>query len=77
MIQAILPYGPPLEDAENEFKSTPLNWATYGSEHGWYRRTGDYVGVVEALLAAGSKVFETARGTEAVKEVQRHYGAKG
>ena len=38
---------------------------------------GDYPGVVEALLAAGAKVTDTARGTEAVKDVLRRYGAKG
>ena len=77
MVEAILPYKPPLEDAENDFHSKPLGWATHGSQEGWYRRTGDYPGVVEALLAAGTTVFDTARGTDAVKEVQRRYGAKG
>jgi ankyrin repeat protein len=77
MVEAILPYKPPLEDAENDFQSSPLGWATHGSLHGWYCRTGDYPGVVQALLAAGAKPFETARGTEAVKEVQRKYEAKG
>ena len=77
MVEAILPYNPPLEDAENDFNSTPLGWATHGSQEGWYHRTGDYAGVVEALLAAGATVCDTARGTDAVKEVQRRYGAKG
>jgi ankyrin repeat protein len=77
MVEAILPYKPPLEDAENDFQSKPLGWATHGSLEGWYRRTGDYPGVVEALLAAGATILDAARGTEAVKEVQRRYGAKG
>jgi ankyrin repeat protein len=76
MVQALLRYGASLEDAENDFQAKPLGWATHGSEHGWHRRTGDYAGVVEALLAAGTKVFERAGGTESVKEVQRRYGAK-
>ena len=76
MVEAILPYKPPLEDAENDYQSKPLGWATYGSQEGWYRRTGDYPGVVEALLAAGTIVLDTARGTDAVKDVQRRYGAK-
>ena len=41
---------------ENDYKSKPLGWATYGSEHGWYSGSGDYTGAVEALLAAGAKV---------------------
>ena len=76
MVQALLPYGPSLEDANNDFQSKPLGWATHGSEQGWHRGTGDYAGVVEALLGAGAKVFETAQGTEPVKEVQRRFGAK-
>ena len=55
MIQAILPLHPPLEDVANDFKSTPLGWATHGSEHGWYADSGDYAAAVEALLAAGSE----------------------
>ena len=34
MVEAILPYKPPLEDAENDFQSTPLGWATHGSRAG-------------------------------------------
>jgi ankyrin repeat protein len=74
MIQAILPYGPPLEDVENDYTSTPLEWAGYGSQNGWYSDSGDYAGVVDALLAAGAKVPETASGSEAVKAVLRKYG---
>jgi ankyrin repeat protein len=77
MAKTILPLNPSLEDAENDFKSTPLQWAIYGSEHGWNRRSGDYAGVVDALLSAGSKLSDAAMGTEVVKNVQRRYGAKG
>lgn len=77
MVRSILPYGPPLEDEDNEFRSRPLGWATHGSEQGWHRRTGDYPGVVEALLNAGAKPFDTPLGTEAVKDVQRRHGSKG
>lgn len=77
MIQAILPFGPPLEDIENDYKSKPLGWAIHGSERGWYSGSGDYAGAVEALLAAGATVPETAGGTELVKAVLRRYGAKG
>ena len=77
MVQAILPFGPSLEDIENDFHGTPLGWACHASEHGWHCETGDYPGVVEALLAAGAKVSETARGTEPVKVVLRRHGANG
>ncbi len=77
MIRAILPFGPPLEDLENDYRSRPLGWAIHGSEQGWYAGSGDYAGAVEALLAAGATVPETAGGTEAVKAVLRRSGAQG
>jgi hypothetical protein len=69
MARAILAYKPSLEDADNDFNSTPVGWATHGSEHGWYCKTGDYAGTVEALLAAGAKPPDVPRGTEAVRAV--------
>jgi ankyrin repeat protein len=76
MVQALLPFGPPLEDAENDFHATPLGWAAHGSEHGWHRRTGDYPAVVEALLKAGANVPETPVGSDAVKTVMRRFASK-
>ena len=76
LVQALLRSNPPLEDAENDFDATPLGWATHGSEHGWHRRTGNYLAVVAALLEAGAKLLETASGTDPVKEVLRRHGSK-
>ncbi len=67
MVSAILPFGPSLEDAANDFKSSPLQWATHGSEHGWYHRTGNYAGVVDALLIGR---------VEAAGDCQRHRGSQ-
>jgi ankyrin repeat protein len=69
MVREILKYQPAIEDADNEFRATPLGWATHGSEHGWHRQTGDYPAVVEVLCAAGAKVPKEISGTDAVKEV--------
>jgi hypothetical protein len=69
MVRAVLRHKPPLEQLDPEYKGTPLGWAIYGSEHGWYCKTGNYAGVVEALLNAGAKAPENVGGTEAVKEV--------
>jgi ankyrin repeat protein len=55
MAREILRYSPPLDLEEREFQGTPLGWAIYGSEHGWYRNTGDYRGTIEALEQAGAK----------------------
>src|SRR5438105_9506523 len=69
----ILRHQPELEDIENDFKATPLGWATHGSENGWHREKGDYASTVEALIKAGAKVPATIEGTEVVREVlQKH-----
>lgn len=73
MIRELLRYNPPLEDADNDFKSTPLYWAVYGSEHGWHCKTGDYVGCVEALCAAGATLPQKEGGTEPVRTVLKRF----
>ena len=42
-------YSPPLEVRDADHNGTPLRWAIFGSENGWYCDTGDYGGTVEAL----------------------------
>jgi ankyrin repeat protein len=70
MIREILRYKPDLERKDPDFRSTPLGWAIYGSEHGWHCDDGDYVATVEALLVAGAKIPDgTKNGTDGVKEV--------
>jgi hypothetical protein len=76
MVAVILSYGPPLEITDSDFNGTPLNWAVYGSEHGWSRQTGDYAGTVEALIQAGARLPEKLGGTEAVRDVLRRHGLK-
>jgi hypothetical protein len=39
----------------------------HGSENGWERRKGDYVGTVRALLERGAKVPERTDGTAEVR----------
>jgi hypothetical protein len=75
MTREILSHQPPLETLDADFKKTPLDWAIYGSEHGWYCRTGDYVGTVEALVKAGAKLPEKVAGTDAVQEALRRHRA--
>jgi ankyrin repeat protein len=77
MAREILRYNPPLEQTDGDFKSTPLGWAIYGSENGWYCQTGNYSATVEALLNAGAKLPEKDGGTEPVKEVLRCFRARG
>jgi hypothetical protein len=73
MVREVLRYKPPIEDAENEFKATPLGWATHGSENGWYCKTGNYAEVVEMLLNAGAKIPQKISGTAEVQQVLRKY----
>ena len=50
LVRLILTYNPPIENADNDYKVTPLNWAIHGSQNGWYREAGDYPATVEACL---------------------------
>ena len=76
MVREILRYNPPLDLPDAAFHLTPLGWGIYGSENGWYCRTGNYAATAEALFQAGAKLPDEAAGTDAVREVLRRYGAK-
>jgi ankyrin repeat protein len=76
MTREVLEYNPSLERTDADFNATPLGWAIHGSEHGWFRQTGDYAGTIELLLKAGAKLPKKIGGTHAVKEILRRYGAK-
>jgi ankyrin repeat protein len=71
MTTDILQFDPPLEATDADFQGTPMDWAMHGSEHGWFCKTGDFVGTVEALLDAGAKVPSAIRGSSAVQEALR------
>jgi ankyrin repeat protein len=74
MVKIILPFNPPLEATDADFNGTPLGWAMHGSEGGWHRQSGDFVGTVEALIAAGATLPKRSGGSEAVREVLRRHG---
>jgi ankyrin repeat protein len=67
MVNEILSKKPPLEVADADHHSTPLGWAIYGSENGWYAKTGDYAGTVTALLDAGARMPAEIGGTPSVR----------
>jgi ankyrin repeat protein len=72
MAREILRRSPPLELKDLTHQGTPMDWALYGSLHGWHCETGDYAGVVTALLAAGSKApGENDNASEAVMAALR------
>jgi ankyrin repeat protein len=54
MTREILRFHPSLELKSREYAGTALSWALYASGNGWHRDTGDFVGVVRALLEAGA-----------------------
>lgn len=76
MVEAILPYRPPLDLPDADHHAPPIGWATFGSEHGWHRDTGNYAGVVSALIRAGARLPKQLAGTVAVKAVLRQHGVK-
>jgi hypothetical protein len=74
LVRLILEQHPPLENADNDYKGTPLGWAIHGSENGWHRQMGDYGATVSALLDAGARFTGKVEGTEAVRNVLREHG---
>ena len=68
MVRTLLEYDPPLEVKDSDFNGTPLSWAMYGSEHGWHPESGDFAGVVTALLQAGARRPDKPFGTPEVQE---------
>lgn len=61
-----------LEILSHEHPATPLSWTIYASVHGWRCKTGDYAGVVAALLDAGARAPEVTpnlQASDAVREV--------
>jgi len=76
LVRLILTYDPPIENSDNDYKVTPLNWALHGSQNGWYREAGDYPATVEILLDAGARLPDKLWGTEAVQDVLRRHGLK-
>jgi ankyrin repeat protein len=76
LVRLMLRHDPPLENADNDFKGTPLGWALHGSQNGWYQQEGNYPATVDALLRAGATLPENAIGTEEVKAVLRQHGMK-
>lgn len=77
MVREILRYDPPLDLRGDDHDLPALGWALHGSEHGWHRQTGDYPGVVEALLAAGAKLPENEfEVSEAVRRVIEKYPSR-
>jgi ankyrin repeat protein len=49
MVRELLAADAPADVRDEEHDGTPLDWAQYGSQHGWHCRTGDYTGTLEAL----------------------------
>lgn len=69
MTKSLLARRAALEGSDNDFNCSPLAWAIHGSENGWHKASGDYVGTVEALLDAGAKIPIRTDGTEKVRQV--------
>ena len=72
MIRELIRHRAPVDVKGDEYDGTPLGWALYGCVHGWHCRTGDYAGVVEALIAAGAQapaVTPQLEVSEAVRAV--------
>jgi ankyrin repeat protein len=79
MVRELLRHQAPLETRDQNYDGAPLDWAIYGSVHGWQRGKGDYAGVVETLLQAGARAPELSEELEAsepVRAVLRRYAER-
>ena len=77
LVRELVGRGAPLEAVEYTFNGTPLDWALHGSRHSPRASSGDYAGVVEALLGKGANVSRVADKpdvSDAVLEVLRRHG---
>jgi ankyrin repeat protein len=74
MTRVLLQHRAPVNVTEREHNGAPLNWALYGTHHGWYRQIARYPDVVDALLAAGARLpenWEELDLTEPIRAVLR------
>jgi len=68
----LLRYGAPVNVKGDNYNGTPLHWGIYGSTNSWKCKSGDYVGVVTALIEAGAEVpSKTDSASDAVREALR------
>lgn len=73
MARDLLRHGAAVDHRDSEFHALPYGWAVHGSMHGWHPERGDYGGVVDALLGAGSEAPEEPDGSQAVREAWRRH----
>jgi ankyrin repeat protein len=66
MMREILRYHPPLDVRDSTHDGTPLGWALHGSLHGPHAATGDFAGVITALLDAGAPTDHSPPGPGSV-----------
>ena len=71
MVRTLIAFHHPLEVCDADHQSTPLGWAIHGSENSAFQSTGDYAGIVQALLNAGAKRPEKIEGSPAVQNILR------
>jgi hypothetical protein len=77
LVRELVGRGATLEAVEHTFNGTPLDWALHGSRHSPRASSGDYAGVVEALLGKGanaSRVADRPDASDSVLEVLRRHG---
>jgi len=76
MTKLLLARHPEINNSDNEFRGTPLDWAIYGSEHSWHPGRADNAATVTVLLEAGAKLPERLSGSKAVRQILRRHGVK-
>ena len=76
LVRQFLARGGSIENSDNDYKGTPLDWAIHGSQNGWNKEAGDYPTTVGVLLDAGARLPDNIGGTDAVQGILRRHGLK-
>lgn len=77
--RVLIEHGAPIDVKGDAHDGTPLQWAIFGSTKGWRCNSGDFVGVVNALLDAGASVPANTKldvASDAVQAALRLRGSR-
>ena len=77
MTREILKHHPALETKSLENEGTALGWGLWSSGNSWRRETGDFAGVLTALLEAGAVVPPHPEALEPSDEVLKLFANRG
>src|SRR5262249_23276834 len=58
LVRLILQHHPPIENKDNQYGGTPMNWALHGRDNAWEKEKGNFPATIQALRDAGATMPE-------------------